>query len=222
MEGDGPAPQSRKPLTARSLRKREAILRAAADLFLDKGYLGTSVDDIAAAAAVSKQTVYKHFGDKERLFTEIVIETTHRFGQPFFDEVETSRDAESVEPSLLGLARTLTATVMEPRVLRLRRLVVAEARRFPSLGRQYFEEGPGRGIVALASLFAGYAERGLLRLDDPGRAASHFTWLVVSTPINRVMLCGEGAAPSPDELEQMAREAVGIFLAAFGPAPRAR
>src|SRR5437868_81719 len=53
----------------RSARKRRAIMEAATTLFLRNGYQGTSMDDIAAAAAVSKQTVYKNFGDKGRLFT---------------------------------------------------------------------------------------------------------------------------------------------------------
>ena len=55
-----------------SVRKRRAILAAAATVFLQKGYLGTSMDEVAALASVSKQTVYKHFSDKERLFAEIV------------------------------------------------------------------------------------------------------------------------------------------------------
>jgi AcrR family transcriptional regulator len=53
----------------RSARKRSAILEAATTVFLDNGYLGTSMDEIAALARVSKQTVYKHFADKERLLS---------------------------------------------------------------------------------------------------------------------------------------------------------
>jgi hypothetical protein len=62
----------------RSARKRTAILDAATTVFLRKGYLGTSMDEVAALAAVSKQTVHKHFADKERLFAKIVIGTTRR------------------------------------------------------------------------------------------------------------------------------------------------
>jgi TetR/AcrR family transcriptional repressor of mexJK operon len=56
----------------RSARKRRAIIEAATTVFLSNGYLGTTMDEIAALAQVSKQTVYKHFADKERLFSEIV------------------------------------------------------------------------------------------------------------------------------------------------------
>ncbi|WP_281262499.1 TetR/AcrR family transcriptional regulator, partial [Streptomyces milbemycinicus] len=62
----------------RSARKREAIMEAATAVFLEKGYSGTSMDDIARLAAVSKQTVYKHFADKEKLFAEIILATSGR------------------------------------------------------------------------------------------------------------------------------------------------
>ena len=71
----------------RSARKRTAILDAATTVFLRKGYLGTSMDEIAALAAVSKQTVYKHFADKERLFAEIVIGTVDEASDRVGDEV---------------------------------------------------------------------------------------------------------------------------------------
>jgi len=54
--------------SGRSARKREAILQAATELFLIHEYAGTSMEDIAVAAAVSKQTVYKHFSDKQTCF----------------------------------------------------------------------------------------------------------------------------------------------------------
>ena len=61
------------PMSNRSMAKREAILEAATELFLTREYAGTSMEDIAVAAAVSKQTVYKHFNDKETLFREVAL-----------------------------------------------------------------------------------------------------------------------------------------------------
>ena len=71
----------------RSARKRRAIVEAATTAFLRNGYLGTSMDEIAALAGVSKQTVYKHFADKERLFSEIVISTVNEASDPVHEEV---------------------------------------------------------------------------------------------------------------------------------------
>ena len=65
-----------------STRKRKAIVEAATTTFLENGYLGTSMDEIAALAGVSKQTVYKHFADKEGLFSEVVTSTVRRGKRP--------------------------------------------------------------------------------------------------------------------------------------------
>src|SRR5215217_6698753 len=89
---------------SRSTRKRRAILEAATTAFLRNGYRGTSMDEIAALAGVSKQTVYKHFADKERLFAEIVISTVDEVAGPIHDEVLRLEDSGDVEADLRGLA----------------------------------------------------------------------------------------------------------------------
>jgi TetR/AcrR family transcriptional regulator, mexJK operon transcriptional repressor len=191
-------------------------MEAATTVFLAKGDLGTSMDEIAARAAVSKQTVYKHFADKERLFTEIILATIDQVGEPFHAEVITLGDTDDLEGELGVVARRLVAAVMAPDVLRLRRLVIAEADRFPQLGRTYYERGPGRTADALAPHFQRLAERELLRLADPLAAAHQFTWLITSIPLNQVMLCGGAVRFSATDLEGFADSGVGLFLAAYG------
>jgi TetR/AcrR family transcriptional repressor of mexJK operon len=200
----------------RSARKHRAILEAATTVFLRNGYKGTSMDEIATRAAVSKQTVYKHFADKERLFTEIVTGTVNEVADPVYDEVRQLKDSGDVEADLRDLARRQIAGVMQPRVLQLRRLVIAEAGRFPELGRAFYERGPGRTMAALATAFEGLAARGILRVEDPELAASHFNWLIMSHAMNRAMLLGDDATPTPDELDHYVDTGVRAFLAAYG------
>jgi hypothetical protein len=69
--------------------------------------------------------------------------------------------------------------------------------RFPELGRTFYEQGPGRTIAALATVFERLADRGVLQPDDPLLAAAHFNWLVMSSPLNRAMLLGEDEPPPP-------------------------
>jgi AcrR family transcriptional regulator len=203
------------PEETRSARKRAAILEAATTLFLRNGYRGTSMDEIAALAAVSKQTVYKHFADKERLFSEIVTGTVKDVSDPVHDEVRRLEDTGDVEADLRGLARRLLERVMQPRILQLRRLVIGEAGRFPELGRVFYEQGPGRTIAALTTLFERLGERGVLRLDDPQLAAAHFNWLVMSSPLNRAMFLGKDEPPARKELHRYADAGVRAFLAAY-------
>jgi AcrR family transcriptional regulator len=199
----------------RSTRKRRAILEAATTVFLRNGYLGTSMDEIAALARVSKQTVYKHFADKERLFVEIVISTVNEISDPVHQEVLNLQDSGDVEADLRDLARRQLAGVMQPRLLELRRLVIGEASRFPELGRTFYERGPGRTIAALATAFERLATRGVLRLEDPTVAAAQFNWLIMSAPINQAMLLGPDAIPAPGDLDRLADAGVRVFLAAY-------
>ncbi len=200
----------------RSTRKRRAIVDAATSAFLRGGYRGTSMDEIAAAAGVSKQTVYKHFADKQRLFSEIVTTTVNEASDPVHDEVRGLQDSGDVEADLRRLARRQLVLVMQPRILQLRRLVIGEASRFPELGRIFYERGPGRAIPALATAFERLAARGLLHLEDPLLAAAQFNWLVMSAPLNHAMLLGEDGPPDPADVEKWAEDGVRMFLAAYG------
>jgi len=201
----------------RSTRKRRAILEAATTSFLRNGYLGTSMDEIAAVAGVSKQTVYKHFADKERLFTEIVTSAVDEAGEPVFSEVAELGDSRDLGADLRDLARRQLAQVVQPRLMQLRRLVIGEAGRFPELGRAFYERGTGRSTAALASAFERLAARGRLQLDDASLAAAHFNWLIMSAPVNRAMLLGDDEIPTAAELDRYADAGVRAFLAAYGP-----
>jgi AcrR family transcriptional regulator len=206
----------------RSARKRRDILGAATAAFLEHGYLGTSMDEVAGRAGVSKQTVYKHFADKERLFIAIVLGTIDEVGEPFFSAIGALEDADDLASDLRTLAGRLTRVVKDPRLLQLRRLVIGEAGRFPELGRSYYERGPGRSTELLAAQLTVLADRGLLQLDDPLIAAQHFNWLVLSIPLNQAMFSVD-LDFSDAELDRYADEAVRIFLAAYATtAPGAR
>jgi AcrR family transcriptional regulator len=199
-----------------STRKRRAIVAAATTTFLQKGYLGTSMDEIAALASVSKQTVYKHFADKERLFSEVVTSTVDEASDPVHAEVLDLRDTGDLAADLRDLARRELALVMQPALMQLRRLVIAESSRFPELGRTFYEQGPGRTIATLAATFQRLAARGLLAVHDPKLAAAQFNWLVMSAPLNQAMLLGRDRPLTKRELERHADDAVRTFLAAYG------
>jgi TetR/AcrR family transcriptional regulator, mexJK operon transcriptional repressor len=201
-------------VVGRSARKRRAILDAARALFLRNGYAGTSMDDVAARAAVSKQTVYKHFVDKERLFTAIItgdIAATEQLTQSLVDALP-----ENLEHDLREFARRHIVEVMQPHLVRMRRILIGEADRFPDLAAAWYERGPERAHATFAGWFTALAERGLLRVPDPLLAAEHFNWLVLSIPMNRAMFSGDDEPFDRDRLEYYADEAVRVFLAAYG------
>jgi TetR/AcrR family transcriptional repressor of mexJK operon len=205
------------PDETRSARKRHAIMHAATELFLHQGYDATSMDQVAGLAAVSKQTVYKHFADKYQLFREIVLDVTGTV-DTFVAALAVLQETDNLDQDLRELARGYISAVIQPRVLQLRRLVIAEAVRFPDLGRSYYAKAPKQSIDALADCFQRLAERGLLQVEEPLLAAYHFAYLVLTIPLDRAMLSGEAVDKTftPAELEHFADAAVRVFLAAYG------
>jgi TetR/AcrR family transcriptional repressor of mexJK operon len=203
----------------RSARKRRAIMEAATTLFLRKGYQGTSMDEIAALAAVSKQTVYKNFADKERLFSDIILGMTERVEEFLQALPLLLQDADDLEETLGALGRRYITSVIHPDVLQVRRLVVREAGRFPDLARTYYEQAPQRTVVTLASCLQRLAERGLLRLEDPLVAANHFAFLILGMPLDRAMFGAEDDTLTAADHERFADAGVRVFLAAYAPGP---
>jgi len=204
----------------RTEQKRQAVLAAATAAFLHTGFRGTSMDDIAATAKVSKQTVYKQFGDKERLFREIVEGVAGNadavvaaidgaFGD---DEPRTVAD---LDRTLARVARVYLDGVLQPRVLSLRRLIIAEREQFPDLAAMYYAQAPLRGIDVLERRLAGYAAAGLIAADDLRLAAGQFAYLALSIAQDRAMFMPD-ELPDAAERDRLSQAASRTFLAAFG------
>ncbi|SDU84677.1 TetR/AcrR family transcriptional regulator [Jiangella alkaliphila] len=201
----------------RTARKRRAILEAATEVFLQHGYIGASMDEVAAKAAVSKQTVYKQFADKEHLFAEIIVGRTGALGDRLAAVYATLDDATDVRTALRDVGGQLLQSLSRPDVLQLRRLVIAEADRFPDVSGTWWERAFHPSLVLLGEALQRMAGRGLLRdLDDPTLAAYHLAGLVMYKPMNRMMFAGTAAVSPPDELEYLADRAADVFLAAYG------
>lgn len=206
----------------RSAQKRRAILDAARRLFLQQGYLGTSMDDVAARAGVSKQTIYKHFGDKRRMFVELLTGEMGRADEGVAALAAAIPDTHDLPKDLLAYARAYLCSVMQPDLIRLRRVVIAEAERFPELAETWYARGPAAAYDRFARWFEALDARGLLCVDDPHLAAQHFNWLVLSIPLNEAMARPPAGPPDQREMQRYADEGVRVFLAAYGahPAPR--
>src|ERR1700675_2094372 len=126
--------------SSRGARKRAAILEAAQQAFFAHGFVGASMDQVAATAAVSKQTVYKHFSDKEALFREVVTNVVRvRDGGIPPDSLSTGEG--QMADRLRSSPRHFLKGVMQPNVFKLRRLVIGEAERFPELGQSFYDLG---------------------------------------------------------------------------------
>ncbi len=203
-----------------SAGKRRAVLDAARTLFLERGFAGTSMDDVASAAGVSKQTVYAHFSDKHRLFIELIETDVGQLDVAQHPLVTGMPGTDHVQRDLRDYARFHLSVVMQPHLLRMRRMLIGEAERFPQLARAWFANGPEQSVALFASWFTALDRRGLLRIPDPVMAGEHYNWLILSTPVNRAMSEPlDRPLYTRRQLNHYADEAVRVFLAAYGAAP---
>jgi len=199
----------------RSARKRATILSAGRDLFLSQGYQGTSVDQIAAVAEVSKQTVYKHFGDKQELLLAIVNEALDSTVTPFLGRIAKLADTDDLEADLVTLAGEYLRAVLAEPVVQLRRLVVGEANRVPALAQLYYEQAPTRALAAFADCMGRLHDRGLLSAPEPAVAAEHFAFLVVGRCIDQALFCGGPQVLASMDVDGHVRAGVALFLAGY-------
>lgn len=202
----------------RGLDREGRYLRVAADLFLERGYDGVSLDEIVRLAGGSKTNLYTLFGDKEGLFVA-VVERLCEDVLASVDDLDLS--GSDLEEGLRTFATRLLVPLLQPRHIRFHRLVVAESARFPELGKAWYQAGPEESYRRIGAFIAELQRRGLVRDVEPRRAAVLFHDGLLYDALHRTMIGGE-FAPTALEVERMVAEAVTMFVRAFGLPSRAR
>jgi AcrR family transcriptional regulator len=140
---------------SRAQQTRERIRAAARRLFLQQGYQTTSMDAIRVAAGVaSKETIYRHYPSKEKLFIDVMGHLTME--QPGFSAMVAAlpepRDLPALRQALTTLAHEILSLMRQPDYLPLLRILIAETARFPELGPLFFATVPQRGLVIIMGL----------------------------------------------------------------------
>ena len=197
------------------LAKRVSILEAAADVFCREGFSGASIDEIAAEACVSRQTIYNHYREKETLFMAVIQDIMDRTNGMLFSILATFPEkADNLEEELAAFAVRLNKScICNQDAKFIQKLIATEGNRYPHLFQFWREQGPGKTDRALAALFARLAHSAPLDIDDFDLAARQFIALI-KADLQMGGLFGE--APSEAELEVSAHQAVRTFLRAYG------
>lgn len=202
----------------RVIRTRAAVAAAARGLFLRHGYGGTTMEEIAAEAGVTKRTLYNNYADKRALFLEIVARVT-AYADDFVTALrgELDRiDSANLHRALDELGCRLARGIVRDEVVAIRRLLIGEARDFPDLAADYFGRAPARVIDAMASGFRRLHRKRLLNVPDARRAAAQFAYLVAGELLDRAVMTG--TVPPDREIAGAAREGVTTFLARYDSA----
>lgn len=200
-----------EPLAAPRSAKRDAILAAAVELFLEVGYGAASINLLVERVGGSKSTVYAHFENKEKLFEavigKVIGEVTASLHGVEVAGLDLRRGLELIGKHLHGL-------VMSERHIGLVRLVVAEARRFPEIGRIYYRYGPGLAYKGLEEFLGQQAGSGHIGIEDPEQAAEFFAGMLLHRGTFR-RLCVDGEPPGKARAAKTVADAVDRFIRAY-------
>lgn len=172
--------------------KREQILQGAMQVFLQQGYAKTSMDRVATTAGVSKQTIYSHFQDKERLFVALIERVTIR---SFLSEFQNPFQGEP-EIVLQRIAEKFLAKMDDKEYIAFFRLVVAESARFPELAQLYTRTVVQFGFRNLSAYFAAHPE---LNITDTEATARIFLGSLVAFILAQEVLHGKHTMPMEKE-----------------------
>lgn len=195
--------------------KRNAILMAAAELFLEHGYEPVSMDAIAEAADVSKRTVYSYFASKTVLFTAILLAHCNSMGGIALPEHPAGHDPRKV---LTEFGRVFVRMITSARAVAMQRVIFREVERLPDVGKIFFQNGPQRHIEKLAEYLKQAEVERKLKVGDPIQAAFLFM-SIVKAPFHLQQLCGLIGEVPPAAVERAVKTSVDFFLKAYESKP---
>ncbi len=196
--------------TPRAERTRTTILRAAGRLFGADGYTHVSMDEVAAAAGVTKPTVYAHFGSKEALFETLIgnVISPSNLG-----ELPPAQTVEEVAEAMFEWSRNRLDWLLSDDPVGLMRAASAEGLRRPDWAQNLLA---GFDFGAMERWLAELNDSGVLEVESPSTAAALLTALTKGTLFYPVMVAGQPITPR-QERELLIREAVRVFLKAYTP-----
>jgi AcrR family transcriptional regulator len=194
--------------------KRRQILDGARKLFLDLGFDGASMGEIARAAGVSKGTLYVYFADKNRLFEAIVEQESLEQGKVAFN-FDPARD---VTTTLMDFGQAYIQLLCRPGGGSATRTVMAIAERMPEVGRRFYENVVALKIRKLADYLDAHVAAGDLAIEDCELAATQFMQMCQAT-LFQPFIFQAAPAPSAKRIAHVVESATRIFLAAYQAKP---
>lgn len=214
-----PAPAPRQepqksagPGRPKDLGKRASILDAAKRLFLEQGYQGVSMDQIAAAAGVSKLTVYSHFGDKETLFAEAI---SAKCQEVLPDELFVRPPEGPLREQLRTIGHAFFALITSEEAIGMHRMMTTPGTAENTLRELFWNAGPRRLQEVFGQFLQARADEGKLRIEDVPLAASQF-FSLLKGELHPMMVCGLCVDHSEAEVGRHIDSTVDFFLRAYG------
>jgi TetR/AcrR family transcriptional regulator, mexJK operon transcriptional repressor len=204
------------PLANRQTQRIAAIIEAAEQVFLEKGYERGSLDDVARLANASKATIYAHFGNKVGLFRAILESRIGQIAEP----LKTGEILHAPTAEVLTLfGRAFLRTLLSPVPLKFYRLMMSECVKFTDLARTWFTGGPRASIAKLAAFLKHRTEIGELDVPSPETTAEFFLMSLRGT-LHLQAAAGLIHPPFDDAIAAKVDAAVDMIMRAYGTKPK--
>jgi len=197
-------------------QRHERIVRAAAPLFLKKGYDNVSIDEIIGVVGGSKATIYAWFGGKEGLFEAVVRQECRDVTMAIHVDA-----AGSLEAQLTEIGQSFLAMVLSPPILEFHRLMVSIGRTFPEIGRLFYQTGPASAYQIVATWIAKQQKDGRIIEEDPYRLAVLFLDMLIGEHQLSWLTSMPRTARS-GKIDETVRIAVKVFLGGCATEPQSR
>lgn len=196
--------------------RAERLLDVATEVFLDKGFKGASMGEIARRAGASKQTLYARYPSKAALFAALV----ERKAAHLFEAIGPLGEGRSLRDTLVHLGSEMLDLILSEEARGLHRVVIAECAGSPELGELFWQRGPGRLRAMLAGYFSAQHNLGAIQCGDPEQAVEVFTGVLLGSANLRTNL---GLQPifvrTPAQRKAWAGFAADMFLSSMRPRP---
>ncbi|MBN9516045.1 MAG: TetR/AcrR family transcriptional regulator [Alphaproteobacteria bacterium] len=207
-----PVKQRRAPA-----ERPQEILNAALAQFVETGFAGTRLDDVARRAGLSKAAIYLYFDDKLSLFQGVIRQAI----TANLMTVETMLAAHRgpVAELLPRILEFMAGRIEDTPMASIAKLVIAESRAFPEIGQFYLKEVIGRGLPLLEGLIARGIKQGEFRKVDPAMTVRSLIGAMLLAGLWRTVFEPIGAEKL--DVRAMARHHADLMLHALRPAPGA-
>ncbi|MCA6999851.1 TetR/AcrR family transcriptional regulator [Dickeya solani] len=188
----------------------QTIVDAASELFVELGFQATTMDKVAQRARISKLSIYRHFENKEALFSAAIAAHCHQFApQALIEGV-----GGSAEDQLIAVGSSLLRTLLSPDVRNVEAMIIADKTNQKSLSKLHYEAGAAYVIAQIEALLRQLHAKAVLNVPDPLRSARLFGALIKGSDLLTIARFDEARAEDDNEIESYCRSAVAMFIAA--------
>jgi len=194
-------------------RKKDEVLEIATKLFLEKGYEGASINEMSRRSGISKETVYRHFKNKEQLFAAVIDHELEGFWAAL-NPLNFEHSEMDMKDVLIKAGSNMIRQLTLPETLALRRIIFFESAHKLEIGKLYFERGPESTYKQLAKYFDVQRAKGYVS-HVGSRAMSEYLVAMLLHKLTLIQFCGVEIEFSEKKIARLVRKIVDDFIKSF-------